>query len=255
MTITMNLKHAELYVLFFLGLGMMSCAQAQSSTNALPPTNPQASTNTQQEPGADQELEKLFEGNFEEKALQVNEGELEFLTKPPTDKPIHTVTNTITISDSSLETQWVTLHQCHKNLDAVAESEIVYQYKQMRNLRVESYYGMDKAWVENQSVQMKDIEKGATLCVVADIRILIPDNKGGFVLRNGPYYRKFLDGYYPFHVQLNINYPKSSLTLSTTHPKRQNGFDVEEDVGRLTMDAWFEGKLMMEAQFSQVVTQ
>ena len=224
-------------ILMFLGLGMLSFAQAQQETKQAP------------------DAEDLFEGNFEEKALQVNEGELEFLSTPPTDKPVHTVTNTITISDSSLQTQWVTLHQCHKNLDAVAASEIVYQYEQMRNLRVEHYYGMDKAWVENQSVQMKDIEKGATLCVVADVRILKPNDKGGFVLRNGPYYRKFLDVYYPFHVQVNINYQKSSLVLNTTRPKPQHGFNIEEDSGRLTMDAWFEGKLMVEAQFNQITAQ
>jgi hypothetical protein len=210
-------------------------------TNAQPPSSI-----------ADQQLESMFEDDFEEKALQVNEGELEFLATPPVDKPIHTVINTITITGSSLETEWVTLHQCHKNLDAVAESEIVYQYKQMRNLRIEHYYGMDKAWIENQSVQMKDIEKGATLCVLADVRILRPNSNGGYSLRNGPYFRKYLDGYYPFHVQLNINYPKSSLSLKSTQPKRQRGFDVEEDNGSLKMNAWFEGKLMVEAQFIPV---
>ncbi|WP_455365342.1 hypothetical protein [Kaarinaea lacus] len=228
-------------VLIILGLGLFSLAQVSFAQ-------------TQQNSSEDQEWEKLLEDNAEEKALQVNEGELEFLKSPPTDKPVHTVTNTITISDDSLETHWVALHQCHKNLDPVAASEIVYQYEQMRNLRVEHYYGIDKAWVENQTVQMKDIERGATLCVVADVRILKPNNQGGYVLRNGPYFRKFLDGYYPFHVMVKINYPKSSLTLNTTHPKPQSGFDVEEDNGRLTMDAWFEGKLMVEAQFKQVAT-
>jgi len=233
----MKPAQSNFIVYLLLGLGMFPSAYAQQTSNE------------------EQQIEKMFEEDFEEKALQVNEGELEFLTTPPADKPIHTVTNTITISDSSLETHWVTLHQCHKNLDAVAESEIVYQYKQMRNLRVEHYYGMDKAWIENQSVQMKNIEKGATLCVLADVRILMPNNKGGYVLRNGPYFRKFLDGYYPFHVELNINYPRSSLSLKSTHPKPQRGFDVKEDIGSLKMDAWFEGKLMVEAQFNQTVKQ
>ena len=225
---------SSVIVFLFLSLGTFPCAYAQQSSSE------------------EQLLEKMFEEDFEEKALQVSEGELEFLTTPPADKPVHTVTNTITISDASLETHWVTLHQCHKNLDAVAESEIIYQYKQMRNLRIEHYYGMENAWIEDQSVQMKGIEKGATLCVLADVRILQPNNKGGFVLRNGPYFRKFLDGYYPFHVKLNINYPKSSLSLKATSPKEQKGFDVEEGIGSLKMDAWFEGKLMVEAQFNQV---
>jgi hypothetical protein len=237
----MNLNTFGTAVLIGIGLALCSVA-------------PVSVAQTQQNSNEDQEWEKLLEDNSEAKALQVNEGELEFLKTPPTDKVVHTVTNTITISDASLETQWVTLHQCHKNLDAVAESEIVYQYEQMRNLRVEHYYGIDKAWVENQSVQMINIERGATICVMAEVRILKPNKKGGFILRNGPYYRKFLDGYYPFHVMVNINYPKSSLTLNTTHPKPQSGFDVEEENGRLTMDAWFEGKLMVEAQFNQVAT-
>ena len=222
-----------------LGLGWPPVTQAQPSTQT----------------DEALELEKLFEGDLEEQALRVNEGELKFLTTPPVDKTIHTVTNTITISESSLTTQWVTLHQCHKNLDAVAESQIVYQYRQMRNLRVEHYFGMETAWIENQSVQMKDVAKGATLCVLADVRILQPDNKGGYVLRNGPYFRKFLDGYYPFHVQLNIIYPKSCLILTKTEPKPQNGFEVLHTAGRLTMNAWFEGQLIVEARFSHVAAQ
>ena len=216
-------------VLMVLGLGL--CCLAQTSFA-------QPQQQTQPNSTEDQEWEQLLEDNAEQRALQVNEGELEFLKTPPTDKLVHTVTNTITISDASLETQWVTLHQCHKNLDAVAESEIVYQYEQMRNLRVEHYYGIDKAWVENQTVQMTNIERGATLCVMADVRILKPNEKGGYVLRNGPYFRKFLDGYYPFHVMVNINYPKSTLKLNTTHPKPQSGFDVEED-NEVGLHIWF----------------
>ena len=206
-----------------------------------------------QQSSEQEQLEKWFEGDNddEQKALQVNEGNLEFLTHLPKNKPIHTVTNTITISDDSLKTSWVKLHQCHKNLDPVALSEIVYKYHNMRNLRIEHYYGMEKAWVENQTVQMKEIDKGASVCIVADVQILMPTESGDYTLRNGPYFRKFLDGYYPFHVKLNINYPKSILTLKATTPREQNGFKVNDDNGMLRMDALFEGKLMVEARFSQ----
>lgn len=205
--------------------------------------------------GEQQQLEKWFEGDVEQQALQVNEGKLEFLNHPPKNKAVHTVTNTITISDLSLETQWVTLHQCHMNLDPVAQSEIVYQYKHMRNLRLEHYFGMDKAWIENQSVQMKDVDKGASLCILAEVRILTPGRNGEYTLRNGPYFRKFLDGYYPFHVKLNIHYPRSALTLTTTNPPAQRGFDVQEDNGTLKMDAWFEGRLIVEARFNHTPVQ
>lgn len=204
-----------------------------------------------QETDQEQQAEKWFEGDADEqKALQVNEGKLEFLSTPPDNKSLHTVTNTITISNDSLKTSWVKLQQCHKNLDPVALSEIVYNYHNIRNLRIEHYYGMDKAWVENQTVQMKDIDKGASVCILADVQILKPTNAGEYTLRNGPYFRKFLDGYYPFHVKLNINYPKSILKLKSTMPTEQSGFMVNDDNGILKMDALFEGKLMVEARFS-----
>ena len=76
--------------------------------------------------------DKLFEEDFEDKARQVNEGELHFLSDPPNQERIHSIFNTITISPRSIETHWVDFRQCHKNLDRVALSQIVYQYKQIR---------------------------------------------------------------------------------------------------------------------------
>jgi len=196
--------------------------------------------------------QKWLEGDEENKALQVNEGSLAFLATPPKGKKTHSVVNTITISNTSLKSHWVDLYQCHKNLDPVAASEIVYSYHHIRNLRIEHYYGMEKAWIEKQSVQMQNIGKGASLCVIAQVQILMPTKDGGFRLRNGPYFRKFLDGYYPFHLKLKINYPSSTLSLQTTTPSQQSGFNVLRDDGKVIMDAWFEGKLAVEARFSQI---
>jgi len=200
----------------------------------------------------DAEMLQWLDSDAEDQALNVNEGDLAFLAKPPVNKSTHTVTNTITITKESLKTRWVNLYQCHKNLDPVPLTEIVYAYQQMRNLRIEHYYGMDKAWIENQTVQMQGIEKGATLCVTADVQILVPTQQGEFRLRNGPYFRKFLDGYYPFHLVLNINYPSALISLSQTSPKPQLGFNVARDEGKVSMDAWFEGKLVVEARFAQL---
>ena len=203
------------------------------------------------QPSAD-DMQNWLEGDEENKALQVNEGSLAFLATPPKGKKTHSVINTITISNASLKSHWVDLYQCHKNLDPVAATEIVYAYHHIRNLRIEHYYGMEKAWIENQTVQMQNIGKGASLCVIAQVQILIPTNEGGYRLRNGPYFRKFLDGYYPFHLKLKINYPSSILSLQTTTPSQQSGFKVVRDDGKVTMDAWFEGKLAVEARFSQI---
>ena len=58
---------------------------------ALCPVAPVSVAQTQQNSNEDQEWEKLLEDNSETKALQVNEGELEFLKTPPIDKAVHTV--------------------------------------------------------------------------------------------------------------------------------------------------------------------
>jgi len=98
------------------------------------------------------ESDKWMEEDLEEKALQVNEGLLNFLASPPGQTKVHSLSNTITIAQDSLETHWVDFRQCHKNLDRVAQSQVVYRYKQMHNLKIEFFKGIEKAWVEGQSI-------------------------------------------------------------------------------------------------------
>jgi hypothetical protein len=54
------------------------------------------------------------------------------------------------------------------------------------------------------------VEPGARLCLSAQTRALRNTGNGYFNLVNGPYMRKFLDGYYPMRVTLG----------STTRPQR-----------------------------------
>jgi hypothetical protein len=201
-----------------------------------------------------EQLEQWFNDELqsdEERALAVNEGVLEFLIKPP-EKAVHYSQNILTISQDSLNTGWVNLVQCHVNLDAVAASQVVYRYKRMRQLTVDSFEKMGKAWVEANSVQMEDVEKGAKLCIRADVGILYSNNDGSAVLKNGPFHRKFLDGYYPMHVSLEIRYPGALLKVESISPMAQPGFSVAQSKNTLTLDAWFEGELRTEVRFSKV---
>ena len=207
-----------------------------------------------------EQLEQWFNDELvsdEERALAVNEGDLVFLSKLP-EKAVHYSQNILTISKESLDNGWVHLVQCHVNLDAVAASQVVYRYKRMRNLSVESFEKIGRAWVEGNSVQMEDVQEGAKLCIQADVGILYStsdekDRKGkGAVLRNGPFHRKFLDGYYPMHVSLEIKYPGALLRYENINPKAQPGFSVTAGKNTLTVDAWFEGELRTEVRFSKI---
>lgn len=204
-----------------------------------------------QEPTAE-ELEKWFEDDqrllpFE---TEINEGKLSFLKTAPQKPALHSI-NQLTISASSLSDGWVQLYQCYENLDPVPDAQVVYQYKQLKNLTVDKAEKIEKAWVQDQSVQLSNIAKGAILCVRAEVHIFYPNLDGSFTLKNGPFQRKFLDGYFPMHVTLNIIYPDDLLIFKSTKPANQTGFDVQKKKGQVNISAWFEGMLFTEVTFSR----
>jgi len=186
--------------------------------------------------------------DFEERIEAVNEGELEFLTQPPA-MPVHHHQNHITITDESLVSGWIKLQQCHHQIDSVARAQVVYNTSHTRKLSISSHSGIDKAWVEGATIQLGGISEKATLCVTAETRAFRPDDQGGFILRNGPYMRRFLDGYYPMHVSLSIQYPDQLLRFRSSTPVHQPGFQVQSGVGKLDISTWFEGRLITELHF------
>jgi hypothetical protein len=184
----------------------------------------------------------------EAKALAVNEGELTFLAQPPA-KAVHSVRNRLTITRDSLETGFVALYQCHAQLDAVPEAQVVYRYQHMRQLRIVSQRGIDKTWVADDSVQMLGIHKGARLCVRAEVAVLHANADGGYTLRSGPFHRRFLDGYYPMHVVVEIRCPQALLQFAAITPPAQPGFRLSHSADGVQVDAWFEGRLTLEVRF------
>jgi hypothetical protein len=61
--------------------------------------------------------------------------------------------------------------------------------------------------------------------------------------------RRFLDGYYPMHVSLDIRLPPGDWRLEKSRPRVQPGFNVVNRPDGLSADAWFEGKLVTEFYF------
>ncbi|MGD8712689.1 MAG: alpha/beta hydrolase, partial [Thiohalophilus sp.] len=117
-----------------------------------------------------EELERWFESDDllppSELAINVNEGNLVFLDHKP-DKPVHHHTNHLIISKHSLETGWVWLKQCHENLDQVPRAQIMFRRGRVRDLQIITNNNIAESWVENNSVQLRDVRPGARLCVTA----------------------------------------------------------------------------------------
>ncbi len=191
-----------------------------------------------------QELEEWFfdDSDAESLALAVNEGELKFLNVPPK-KAVHHHYNVLTITASSLDDGIVALRQCHSNLDRVGRAQILFSRTSVTDLKILEVANIEKAWIEDNSVQLEDIKKGARLCLQARSKALTRNADGSYVLKNGPFMHRFLDGYYPMVVSIDIKLETPLLHLVKTEPVAQSGFNVWQTPGTVHADAWFEGRL------------
>lgn len=178
---------------------------------------------------------------------EVNEGELAFLDTLP-DKPVHYHHNRIVVTPASLDDGWVELEQCHRHLDRVDEAQIVFHPERSRRLHVLGFRNMRSAVADGNTVQLRGIGDGSEVCLRGETRALFEIGEGVYELQNGPYMRRFLDGYYPMRVSLEIEYPQR-LTLADFTPERQPGFEVSSGPGRVAAVARFEGQLRTRFRF------
>ncbi|HSO84474.1 MAG TPA: alpha/beta hydrolase [Thiocapsa sp.] len=190
------------------------------------------------------------EMDLEARVAAVSDGELRFVG-PERAAETHRHVNRIRIGEESLSEGWIELTQCHENLDAVRAAQILFGAERIRGLEVVSAQGIGRAWVEGPSVQLTDIAPGARLCIRAESRAMYALGDGRYRLRNGPYMRRFLDGYYPMQVVLDVSYPADRLALVQHQPAAQPGFEVRAESGHVAVDAAFEGRLFTCLDFCE----
>ena len=198
-----------------------------------------------------QELEDWFNAPTEPSAAEVNEGDLNFLSTPPA-KRVHHQHNVLTIDDQTVLNGWANLRQCHSNLDKVPATQIVFREDRVKDLRILSYSGIDEAWVEGSTVQLKQVRSDARICVELKSKVLYKQPDGNLHITNGPFMRKFLDGYYPMHVSMEVIVKTKKLRFVDITPARQNGFNVSIAPSLVTFDAWFEGRLNTLLRFRAI---
>lgn len=200
-------------------------------------------------PASDEARELGFpDDDLEARLARVSDGELTLLESAPAD-PVHHHSNSIWITKSSLMDGWVKLEQCHSQLDPVAETQIVYHPERIRKIRILSSDKIDQSRVEGASVQLSGIDREARLCLSAESRALTHLGKGHYRLRNGPYMRRFLDGYYPMRVSLEIIYPPQQLELIDFRPAPGGSGKTLQKPDRILWDSWSKGQLFTEFDF------
>lgn len=195
-----------------------------------------------------QEMEEWLFDDSDSLAAEVNEGDLVFLDKPPA-KKVHHHANQLIVNDESIDNGWVKLIQCHTNLDRVGLAQILFRQDRVRKLRVTEARNIDRAWVEGASIQLENVKAEARLCIGAETRSFVYNGDGSFSLHNGPYMRRFLDGYYPMRVSLDVTVKTDKLRFADITPNVGKGFKVWNGQNTVSYDAWFEGKLSTEIRF------
>jgi hypothetical protein len=190
------------------------------------------------------EEEMFFKG-----VSEVNGGDLKFLAEAPA-TPVHHHQNQITLNADSLLTGWARLEQCHRHLDPVPDMQIVYNRDRIRNIAITRSENIGHGWVHENSVQMTQVARDALICITAETQALTAEGNHLYTLSNGPYMRRFLDGYYPMRVSLNVRWDIPELRFLSIEPAAQTGFSLTRNPREIGFDAVFEGELRTRIQFS-----
>ena len=190
------------------------------------------------------EEEMFFKG-----VSDVNEGELRFLSTPPA-TPVHHHQNQISLNAESLLSGWAKLEQCHQHLDPVPSMQIVYNRDRIRNLTILRSENIGRSWVHENSVQMDQVARNALICISGETQALEAEGGNTFVLSNGPYMRRFFDGYYPMQVSMRVRWDMPEFRFVDINPVVQTGFALTRQANEVAFDATFEGELRTRIRFS-----
>lgn len=180
--------------------------------------------------------------------LDINEGELRFLTQTPAEPP-HEQSTHISVNEESLKSGWITMRQCHYHLAPVGAMQVLFNKDRARHIKIVRADNIKRAWVESASVQLEGVDKEAVLCIQSENRSFRRNADGTYEWRGGPYMRRFLDGYFPMHVKVAIDYPATKLRLKTIEPAPLK-LKATTIPGHVRTDAMFEGRLVITAQFA-----
>ena len=194
--------------------------------------------------GAPSEEEMFFKG-----VADVNDGDLHFLSAAPAD-PIHHHQNQITLNAESLLSGWAKLEQCHFHLDPVPDMQIVYSRDRIRNIVVVRSENIGDSKVLENTVQMQQVARNAVICITAETRALKAEGDNTYTLSNGPYMRRFLDGYYPMLVSLRVRWEMPEFRFVSINPAPQSGFAFSQSANEVGYEALFEGELRTHIVFS-----
>lgn len=155
---------------------------------------------------------------------------------------VHEHDNRLHITATSLETGWVDIEQCHRGLGPMPNGVILFRADKTRGLEITHRSAIDIAETRDDRVIVRNAGANAELCVALEMQILDAVAPGRWTLSNGPFQRRFLDGYYPMQVRIDVDWAGLDLVLTEARPPGAEERIVHRDDG-FTFEARFEGVL------------
>jgi hypothetical protein len=170
------------------------------------------------------------------------EGELRFLAERPDPGAYH-YQSQVTITSESLKTGVASLNTCHRALDPNGRIVIQFNAERVQDIRITEFKGMGDAQVQGNKVELRDVQRGATICIDLLSRVLDEVGPGQWRLRAGPLMRRYLDGYLPMHAQLQVQWPEGLLQVTSQEPVNQAGAQLQTRSNGATWELTFAGRL------------
>ena len=155
----------------------------------------------------------------------------------------------IRIQSSSLTDGWVHNRQCHGRFAEMPSLQIVFGKDSIRAIHIDETSHLGKAWVEGETVQLEQVRPESEICFSSENRVLTAIGNGHYELKVGPFYYRYLDGYFPMRVDLVVDFPSALLRLVEVAP-RHPAITMKNQSGQVRMASLFQGKLWITVKFA-----
>lgn len=185
-----------------------------------------------------------------EQLLEIGDEQFVALTEAPPHPPfIHQ--KTLTLGPEAMSSGWVRNEQCHRQFSPAAALQFVFKRDQIRAIEILEQHAIGRSWVDGNTVQLEDVGKQSSICFRSENRMLERQAGGGYRIKVGPFFYRFLDGYFPVQVDLKVRFPADKLVLSRVRP--ESGVEVERRKDEVRLSSTFQGILRVEMLFDPVV--
>jgi len=170
------------------------------------------------------------------------EGQLKFLPVRP-DPGAYWFESKAVLSTESFNNGLVTISTCHHVLDPNRKIVITFNPERVQSVQISHAVGMEEAFVSDFTVELLNVQRGATACINIQSKALEKTESGTWKLHAGPLMRRYFDGYLPMQAKLNIEWPEGLLKLVSTSPAPQPGVKLLQSNNSALLDMTFAGAL------------